>query len=334
MHVASLFNRDGLSLLVDGKMFTVARDHINWDKIVESLKNRDYTDLLALIDVSSAVRDWIGDFDDLSIEDGALVLKGVPFSDRISQKVFDMIDEGHPADGLVNFLRKVRQNPSAASQRELLLFCEANGFMIHEDGDIIAYKGVRDNGFDSYSGSVLNLPWNIMTEEQRNRYSIPQTSDGVTVQATQQGTIVTMPRGQVNDDRNETCSFGLHFAAHEYASGFGQRLMVMKINPADVVSIPSDYNNQKGRCCRYVIISELENKKALPHREIYDDGDLMDPDWPDEGDEYDEEYYDEESEDTDEYDTPEDGDPNEFCWDCGSVVQSVFSFCPVCGVAQ
>jgi hypothetical protein len=33
--------------------------------------------------------------------------------------------------------------------------------------------------------------------------------------------------------------------------------MAIKINPADVVSIPADYDNTKGRCCRYVVASEL-----------------------------------------------------------------------------
>jgi hypothetical protein len=32
--------------------------------------------------------------------------------------------------------------------------------------------------------------------------------------------------------------------------------MILKINPADVVSIPSDYNNTKGRTCRYEVVGE------------------------------------------------------------------------------
>ena len=33
--------------------------------------------------------------------------------------------------------------------------------------------------------------------------------------------------------------------------------MILKINPADVVSIPTDYNASKGRACRYEVIGEL-----------------------------------------------------------------------------
>jgi hypothetical protein len=33
--------------------------------------------------------------------------------------------------------------------------------------------------------------------------------------------------------------------------------VIVKINPRDVVSIPTDYNNAKGRACRYEVIGEV-----------------------------------------------------------------------------
>jgi len=33
--------------------------------------------------------------------------------------------------------------------------------------------------------------------------------------------------------------------------------VIVKINPADVVAIPSDYKNTKGRCCRYEVVAEM-----------------------------------------------------------------------------
>ena len=43
--------------------------------------------------------------------------------------------------------------------------------------------------------------------------------------------------------------------------------MLLKINPADVVSIPIDYNNSKGRCCRYEVIKELPMPKDFNNPE-------------------------------------------------------------------
>jgi hypothetical protein len=72
-----------------------------------------------------------------------------------------------------------------------------------------------------------------------------------------------MERNQVDDDKDRTCSTGLHFCSQDYLPSFGSaqgnRVVIVKINPADVVSIPSDYNNAKGRACRYEVVGEIGN---------------------------------------------------------------------------
>ena len=44
-------------------------------------------------------------------------------------------------------------------------------------------------------------------------------------------------------------------------------LVVVKVNPEHVVSVPVDYNNQKLRVCEYTILSELPNEKLEPIQE-------------------------------------------------------------------
>jgi len=78
------------------------------------------------------------------------------------------------------------------------------------------------------------------------------------------GQVVTMPRNKVDDVRANTCSEGLHFCSLEYLPHFGSlsrgdRTVIVKINPADVVSIPQDYNNAKGRTCRYQVVAEHDS---------------------------------------------------------------------------
>jgi hypothetical protein len=34
--------------------------------------------------------------------------------------------------------------------------------------------------------------------------------------------------------------------------------MIVKINPKDVVAIPADYNNTKGRTCKYEVVAEYK----------------------------------------------------------------------------
>jgi hypothetical protein len=68
-----------------------------------------------------------------------------------------------------------------------------------------------------------------------------------------------MKRNMVDDDPESTCSRGLHFCSQNYLGFYGRgRTMIVKVNPRDVVSIPVDYKNAKGRACRYEIYGELE----------------------------------------------------------------------------
>lgn len=292
MHVVSLVTECGISLLLDNEHYVIPKDHINYDKIRVALERKEYDSLRGLVDVSGTVRDWVSRYPDLSIVSGQIAVNGEPFENSVSQKVFSMIEAGNEAGPLVNFLRKVRMNPSSTARKELLLFCVANGFMIHEDGDILAYKSVREDYTDIHSGTFVNTV----------------------------GTVNVMNRGQVDDDRTITCSHGLHFAAFDYASTWagssGRHLMVMKIHPKDVVSIPNDYNDQKGRCCRYEVVAEVKNWKPLPKKEVYTDED-----------------YDGLEEDID--------DHEDTCCTCGAQIDAVhrhaavdvlgYNYCPVCG---
>ena len=72
-----------------------------------------------------------------------------------------------------------------------------------------------------------------------------------------------MERYDVDDNRDNTCSTGLHFCSKDYLNSFGgARTVIVKINPRDVVSIPSDYNQTKGRACRYEVVGEIDQDKA------------------------------------------------------------------------
>lgn len=283
-NVSHLITDSGILLFLDGKQFQIAQDHPNFTLIKGKLSARDYSGLTELMDVRAAVRKWLGLNPRFTLTDDRLALDGEKFTDEVTDKVLRMIDAGNDPQALFNFLTKVRKNPSATAQKELLLFAVANDFMIHADGDILAYKAVRGDYKDIHSGTFLNAV----------------------------GCVVEVPRHTVDDRREVTCSHGLHFAAYEYALGFGGgrgewHLMVIKLNPADVVSIPNDYNNQKGRCSRYEVIAEIDNREPLPKKEVYNGSDFGLPDYVD-ADEDEDGFY-------DEWDENGDGDPDKLC-DC------------------
>jgi len=228
-----------VTVYVNGTSYVAASDHASYNKIIKKLKKGYSKDsasdkLIKLFDMKEAVTEFVNG--EIVVSDkGILTYKGEVVANVLTAKILAMMNNGFDITPMTNFLANLLENPAYSARQELMLFMEANDMPITPDGHLLAYKSVNSNYKDSYSGKFDN--------------SI--------------GAICEMPRGSVNDDRTQTCSAGLHFAAKEYAAGFTTgHLMVLKINPADVVSIPNDYNNQKGRCCRYEVIAEVEQHKS------------------------------------------------------------------------
>jgi hypothetical protein len=142
--------------------------------------------------------------------------------------------ENLPFEPLVKFLENLMQNPSHRAVNELYDFLEAGELPITEDGHFLAFKNVRSNYMDIHSGTFRN----------------------------QVGDVCEMLRNKVDEDKDRTCSYGLHFCSIAYLPHFsdsdGGHTMIVKINPKDVVAIPADYNNTKGRTCKYEVVAEYK----------------------------------------------------------------------------
>jgi hypothetical protein len=74
----------------------------------------------------------------------------------------------------------------------------------------------------------------------------------------------------------------------EYVEGYGSggHVLVVKVNPEHVVSVPSDHDCTKVRCCEYEVLSEFKGELKSP---VYSpDGSEYDPtDYDDPTDDYD-----------------------------------------------
>jgi hypothetical protein len=46
----------------------------------------------------------------------------------------------------------------------------------------------------------------------------------------------------------------------DHAAGYGNTLLEVKVNPRDVVSVPSDTGGAKMRVCRYTVVQEITGK--------------------------------------------------------------------------
>lgn len=216
-------------LCVDNKTWTISKTHVNYNTILDCIKNDVWDNIKSLLDVAQTITKFSQGH--IQVQDGVILWKGSPFHNTLSTRILKMIEEGFEIKPMLNFMENLMQNPSARSVNELYGFLEKSSLPITPDGHFLAFKRVKDNYKDVYTGTIDNSV----------------------------GQIVKMERNQVNDDRDQTCSQGLHFCSKDYLEYFGgERIMILKINPRDVVSIPSDYNDAKGRCCLYEVVGELQ----------------------------------------------------------------------------
>ena len=98
-----------------------------------------------------------------------------------------------------------------------------------------------------------------------------------------------MARNSVCDDADVGCSYGFHAGSYDYAKGYaggGGHLVVVEIDPTDVVSVPKDCSCQKLRTAKYKVVSVYETIEAPPLDEGVYDGDFIGDDDVDSAEDY------------------------------------------------
>jgi hypothetical protein len=227
-----VLNGNNLSIFLMGKPYNINNAHQNFKKIVAGLKaGFDEDELVSLIQTN--LKEIIKVNGVEFKEDGMILMDGEFVSDSLIIRYRFMIENDFPLEGFKLFVQNLAQNPSKDSRKDLYSFLEACTLPITEDGHFLAYKKVNMDYTDCHSRTFDNHV----------------------------GKIVEMPRDKVNPNRYESCSTGLHVCSRNYLGHFsGNRVVVVKVNPKDVVSVPVDYSNSKMRVCRYEVISELKDE--------------------------------------------------------------------------
>lgn len=241
----------------DGESDTIPETHVSFKPIIEKLISGTATDEVVreLAGVLETVAKKMSALSErVSVDGKAVYFDGDPLRGEISDVIKAMFEEGRSLDfkPLVNFLEKAKTNPSLKSVDDLYRWISNGDLVIDPDGDIVAYKGVRVNA-DGVSESIHSGTAFVNGEEVTGY--IPNKP----------GTIISMPRSEVNGNEQVACSTGLHAGTYSYANDFRRwestnRLLLVKINPRDVVSVPTDSSAQKLRVSRYTVLSEIDQR--------------------------------------------------------------------------
>ena len=232
-----------LTVLIGTKPYQVSRSHPHWEELVEALNDPASTAdrIIELAKPVEFIRNALADSNYISIVNDQLFYGDEPVHSALGLKIIDLLREGFDVEPWVRFAENVYANPFREAREELYTFLERAKIPITPDGCFVPFKKVRADYTDCHTGTFDN--------------SVGQVHE--------------MPRELVDNNRHNHCSNGFHFCSESYLKSFGYQggrdhVMLLKVNPKDVVSIPTDYNFAKGRTCRYEVIGEIE-EAAIPH---------------------------------------------------------------------
>ena len=260
-----ILTEQSLTVVIEGKAQTMNNDHPAWEQAKQALSDSEWDRLQSLFDVESAVQDYLDEDASIEVKDGAVFYRGESVHNQVVERILDFMRQDLPYQPLVKFLGKLMDNTSRRAVDELYAFLEHKNMPLTPEGNFLAYKGVNSDFTDKYSGKFSNAV----------------------------GEVLEMRRNGVCDDANVGCSSGFHAGSYEYAKGYasgGGNLMVVEIDPSDVVSVPFDCDCQKLRTAKYKVVAHYETIDAPPlEHDLYDSG--YDVDYDD-----DEDYRDDENE--------------------------------------
>ena len=227
--------RGTITVYIDGEIASIDDSHANYSSLLDELRKPPEERDLEAIKKFSTIKKMLAtvNFGPVSISEVEVLFEGSPVGSYLAQRMMEIHNDGIDVTPYAAFMVNVMKNPANYIHQELYEWMEKAKLPITPDGHFIAFKKVRDNYRDCHTGKFDNSV----------------------------GTLLEMDREACDKNRHNHCSSGFHFCSPAYLRNFGgQRVMVVKINPRDVTSIPSDYKFTKGRCCRYEVIAELSSE--------------------------------------------------------------------------
>lgn len=240
-----------ISFVFQGTSFNIPKNSENYSEIYQAVIDNDHDTLDGLVTSQQkltenikAVVSTLNEDDTDSIQVKILdkqiycnnkIFKGLASADFIK---YVAENNARMVSQFKRFMFNCSLNPSNDSVEELYDFVVKNRLKVTPAGTILLYKWVKDNYHDCRTGNFNNTP----------------------------GLTIKMDRKKVNPNRYETCSNGLHLCSYKYGK-FGDRLLLVELDPKNSVSIPTDYSQSKMRCCEYTSLMDITEFVSVMDKE-------------------------------------------------------------------
>lgn len=228
---------DSINVFLNGKNVLVNKKSLLYPQVLTAIENQDEEALSKLVNLGEYLMSQNENF---TIIGNNLYFKNEDVAELIGKTIVNRImasvlKGNFNVQAELKFIENAVLNPFKDIRQELYEFMDTNELQLTEDGCFLACKKVTHDYLDIYTRTMDN-------------------SVGATVK---------QDIDQCDTDRNVECSKGLHFCSRSYISNYATdernaRVVIVKVNPKDVVAIPRDYNFAKGRACEYKVIDEVK----------------------------------------------------------------------------
>ena len=225
-----------------GEVFSADQDHPRFAEIVTRLRANDET-ALELFDLSAGIKKNIDKYltHRIKIEKGIVYFDNKPVNNALTDLICRFVEENQDFTPLVSFFERVNNNPNLHSRDQLFRWLQTHKFAITPSGYIVGYKGVQSDFGSSHSGPgiVNGVPKNGHLDNTP-------------------GNVLEIDRALVVFDPQVGCAAGLHVGTWDYAKSFAAVTVEVHVDPADVVSVPTDCSDAKMRVAKYKVIRQID----------------------------------------------------------------------------
>lgn len=239
-----VITEEKLTAWLKGKSYVFRKTDPRYETILAKLCDGVTTqdELYAYIDKAAKIKNHISGLFNVT-DAGQVTILDTVVPDMLGKRIIQLANDSQPINPLIKLWKNILKNPDPRAQTDLYRFLEVNNHPITPDGCFIAYR------------SVKKLPDGNLVD-----FATGEFNNNI-------GQLVQMKREDCDPNPDQTCSRGLHCASIGYVSTFGSssdRVIVnVKVNPKDVVSIPTDYHNTKMRCCEFKVIEINKDIKEI-----------------------------------------------------------------------
>lgn len=257
--IANIITPNGMTLFLNGEVININKNSQKFSDLIEVFDSGSFSgesleeEIIDILNTKNTV--------DESFSEDLTEFEGVKMHHVFVEKMRKLYDEGYPTHSLKEFFKNYSENPSfelinkeniSRNDFGLFDFLSVNELPITEDGCFLAYKGVNEHLFSINGNNKTRVISGYVDKTGHILNNI--------------GEVIECHRGDVDPSRTACSTNGLHVGSLQYAQGWAGpsgKVLVIKINPKDVVSVP-EMETSKCRVCKYEVVQELKSEITSP----------------------------------------------------------------------